>query len=181
MKLPRLRVTVVVWLTFATGAAVAAALALLQPRSKPGVTEGHFKLLKPGMMRADVEHLLHGPPRNDLGHTAIVWVPRAAGKRVSAWFEPASPAADILVREDLPKGGRMGLTATPIHDFFPGVATKGGHQALWVTGTGLIAVYYGRDGSLQGKYFSGVDEHVPPSLTDWLASRPRMICRSLGL
>jgi hypothetical protein len=159
---------------------VAAALGLRTLRPKPGVTEGHFEMLRPGMTRAEVEHLLHGPPRNDLRHTAIVWVPWVTGKRVSAWVEPATPAVDLFVREDLPKGGRSGLKVTPTYNFFPRVAAKGGDQGVWVTRTGLIAADFGRDGRLRSKYFSGVDELVPPSLAGWLASRPGMIRRSLG-
>jgi hypothetical protein len=162
-------------------AVVAAVLALLPSKSRPGVTQEHFKLLRPGMTQAEVQRLLHGPPRNDLRHTAIIWVPQATGKRISAWIEPASPAVELLVREDVPKGGRQGLTVTPTLDFFPQVTSKDGRQAVWVTRTGLIAVYFGPDGRLRNKYISMVDEMTPPSLAGWLASRPRMIRRSLGL
>ena len=51
---------------------------------------------------------------------------------------------------------------------------------MWIAKAGLIAVYYGGDGRVQGKYLSVVDEAVPPSVFDWLASRPAMIRRSLG-
>ena len=162
-------------------AAVAAALALLPSKSRPGVTQEHFKLLQPGMTQAEVERLLHGPPRNDLKYTAIIWVPQATGKRISAWIDPVSPAVDLFVREDVPKGGRQGLRVTPAVDFFPQVTSKDGRQGVWVTRTGLIAVYFGPNGRLQNKYVSMVDEMAPPSLAGWLASRPRMIRRSLGL
>jgi hypothetical protein len=66
-------------------------------------------------------------------------------------------------------------------DFFPDETPKGGFQALWVTKERLIAVYFGPDGRLQQKYSSTVDEGGPPSVMDWIASRPRMIVRSLGL
>ncbi len=169
------------FIIFAILSLVAVVLALLPFGSRPGVTREHFKLLKPGMTQADAERLLHGPPRNDLRYTAIIWVPQAAGRPISAWIEPVSPAVDLFSREDLPKGGRQGLRVTPAVDFFPQVTPKDGHQGVWVTRTGLIAVYFGRDDRLQDKYISMIDELAPPTVADWLASRPMMIRRSLGL
>jgi hypothetical protein len=159
---------------------IAVALALSQSKSETGATAEQFRLLQPGMTQAETERVLHGPARNVLGHTAIIWVPQAAGRPKSAWIEPVSPAVDLFVREDKPKGGRQGLTVQAAQDFFPQITSKSGHQAVWVTRNGLIAVYYGPDGKLQHKYISTVDELAPPSLSDWLASRPGMIRRSFG-
>lgn len=155
-------------------------LALLPFKPRPGVDRRDFELLQAGMMQGQAERLLHGPPRNDLGHTATVWLPRADGRRISAWIEPVSPAVEILVREDIPKGGRRGLTVKPSDDFFPETSMKDGRQEVWVTSTGLIAVFFGRDGVLLYKYMSTVHESAPPSALDWIASRPRMIRQSLG-
>jgi hypothetical protein len=159
---------------------IAMALALSPSKSKTGVTAEQFRLLQPGMTQSETERVLHGPPRNVLGHTAIIWVPQAAGRPKSAWIEPVSPAVDLFVREDKPKGGRQGLTVQAAQDFFPQITSKSGHQAVWVTRTGLIAVYYGPDDKLQHKYISTVDELAPPSFGHWLASRPGMIRRSFG-
>jgi hypothetical protein len=161
---------------------IAMVLALSPLKSKTGVTAEQFKLLQPGMTQAETERVLHGPPRNVLGHTAIIWLPQVAGRPISAWMEPVSPAVDLFVQEDkpIPKGGRQGLTVQAAQDFFPQITSKSGHQAVWVTRTGLIAVYYGPDGKLQHKYISTVDELAPPSFGHWLASRPGMIRRSFG-
>jgi hypothetical protein len=159
---------------------IAMVLARSPSKSKTGVTAEQFRLLQPGMTQAETERVLHGPPRNVLGHSAIIWLPQAAGRPKSAWIEPVSPAVDLFVREDKPKGGRQGLTVQAAQDFFPQITSKSGHQAVWLTNTGLIAVYFGRDGKLQHRYISTVDELAPPSLGDWLASRPRMIRRSFG-
>ena len=121
----------------ATGAVI---LALLAPRTRPGVTESDYQTLGTGLTQADVERQLHGPPRNGLRHTAIIWLPQATGKPRSAFFEPTSPAVDAVAREDLPRTGRQGLKATAATDFFPQVTPKLGHQALWVTRTGLIEI-----------------------------------------
>jgi len=154
---------------------------ILTMRPRPGVTREHFEKLRPGMTQADVERLLHGPPRNDLGHTAMVWIPKATGGRVSARIKPDTPAIEILVKEDVPTGGRQDLTVASSVDFFPKTASgNNGRQAVWVTKTGLIAVDFGPDGKLKDKYTSTVDELVPPSFMSWIASRPMMIRRSLG-
>jgi hypothetical protein len=157
------------------------AMVLVLPPSNPGVAQEHFELLKPGMTQAEAEHLLRGPPRNALRYPAIIWLPQATGGRISAEIAPVSPAVEFFTKEEIPKNGRQGLWITPAVDFFPQITPKSGHQVVWITRTGLIAVYFGRDGRLQHKYISMVDERVPPSVTDWLASRPRMIRRSLGL
>jgi hypothetical protein len=161
---------------------IAVAFALSPSNSKLGVTAEQFKLLQPGMTQSETERVLHGPPRNVLGHTAIIWLPQASGRPNTAWIEPVSPAVDLFVREDkpIPKGGRQGLTVRAAQDYFPQITSKSGHQATWVSSTGLIAVYYGPDGKLQHKYISTVDELAPPSLGHWLASRPGMIRRSFG-
>jgi hypothetical protein len=64
--------------------------------------------------------------------------------------------------------------------YFPGATPEQGHQAVWFTETGLIAVYFGQDGRLQRKYFSTVHVTRPPTAFDWFASRPGMLRRSLG-
>jgi hypothetical protein len=149
-------------------------------RSRPVVTQEDFQRLQTGMTQVEAERLLHGPPRNDLAYTAIIWLPQATGQRLSAWIEPEIPAARSFVREDISKRGRRGLRATSADDFFPQMMSKAGHQSVWVTKTGLIALYFGPDGCLQYKYRSDVHDQAPPSLGQWLASRPRMIRRSLG-
>jgi hypothetical protein len=53
-------------------------------------------------------------------------------------------------------------------DFFSAV-NKGGHEAVWLTNTGLVAVYFGQDGKLQDKYFSTVHDMGPPAWLDWIA------------
>ena len=166
--------------TVAIVTVVAMVLAWLPSTSNRGVTPGDAGLLKPGMTQADVEHLLHGPPRNDLRYRAIIWLPQATGNRISAEVAPVTPAVQFLIKEDVPKGGRQGLGITPATDFFPQITGKIGHQGVWITRTGLIAAYFGEDGTLQHKYSSIVDEAVPPSLVNWLASRPGMIRKSLG-
>jgi hypothetical protein len=166
-------------ITFAILAVIGVILALLP--SNRGVTQERFEMLKPGMTQAEAEHLLYGPPRNDLRYPAIIWLPQATGKPISAEVAPVSPAVDFLSREDKPKNGRQAVWITPALDFFPQEIPKNGRQAVWVTRTGLIAVYFGQDGRLQHKYISTVHESVRPSVIDWLASRPRMILRSLGL
>ena len=153
--------------------AVIAVVLALRP-SKGGVTQEHFELLKPGMPQAEVEHLLYGPPRNDLRYPAIIWLPQATGKRISAEIAPVSPAVELFGREEIPMNGRPGISVTPAVDFFPRETPKSGHQAVWITRTGLIAVYFGQDGGLLHKYSSTVHEPVPPSVMSWV-SRPRLI------
>jgi hypothetical protein len=154
-------------------------VALLPFKFQRDVRQEHFKLLQPGMTQAEAGVLLHGPPRNDLRYPAIIWLPQATGKPISARIGPASPAVEFIVREDRPKNAPQPASASAL-DFFPQEAAKDGNQAVWVTRTGLIAVYFGHDGKLRHKYISTVHESVPPSVMDWLASRPTMIRRSLG-
>jgi hypothetical protein len=160
--------------------ALLAVFALRTFQARPGLTQEDFQRLQPGMTQADAERSLYGPPRNDLADTAIIWMPQASGQRVSARIEPDSPAVRLFVREDIPKGRRRGPSVTPAVDFFPQVTSKKGHQGVWVTSSGLIALYFGPDGRLQHKYHSEVDVQTTPSITNWLASRPRMIRQSLG-
>ncbi len=167
----------VVMLTTLSVATVGLGLLLVTPWA--GVTQEHSKLLQQGMTRAEVERLLEGPPRNELRYHAVVWLPQAAGRPISAEIAPTSPAVDVLVREDRPKNIRQPVRSSSL-DFFPQESGMGGNQVVWVTGECLIAVYFTQDGRLRHKYVSTVDESVPPSVVDWLASRPRMIRRSLG-
>lgn len=137
-------------------AAVAIALALLPDRND--LTKQDFLKLRPGMSFGQVEARLKGEPRRDIPR-ATVWVPRESGGDISMMFE----------------------SRTPMPDFFPGRGVDGGYQAVWVTRTGLIAAYFGPDNRLQRKFFSSVHQLGPPTLADWMASRPREIAHSLGL
>jgi hypothetical protein len=161
---------------------MATVLALLPSMSDRGVTPEDAELLKPGMTQPEVERLLHGPPRNGLKYRAIIWLPQATGKRISAEVAPNIPPVYFFLKEEIPNNGRRSgwVTVTPSTDFFPQITAKHGHQGLWITRTGLIAVYFGQDGRLQHKYTSTVGETGPLTVVDWLASRPRMIRRSLG-
>jgi hypothetical protein len=154
-------------------------LALRPSGSRPDIGPEHFERLRPGMTRAEVEHLLDGPPRNALRYRAIVWLPQAAGRPISAEIAPDSPAIELFVREDRPKNARPPSRPASL-DFFPQETGRDGHQAGWITRATLMAVDFGSDGRLRQKYRSTVHESVPPSMIDWLASRPRMIRRSLG-
>jgi hypothetical protein len=152
----------------------------VQPfKPKPSVTHEHFELLRPGMTRAEVERLLGGPPRNGLTYPAIIWLPQAAGGPISAIIGPASPAVELFVREDRPKNAPPRVQPSALN-FFPLEIGTDGFQAVWNTRAVLIAVYFGEDGRLRQKYHSTLHESVPPSVIDWLASRPRMIGRSFG-
>jgi hypothetical protein len=164
---------------FITISVATVVLALLPFKPGAGVTQEHFKLLQPGMTRAEVERLLDGPPRNGLRYRALVWLPQAGGRRISAEIAPTSPAIELFLREDKPKNVRQSVQSSSL-DFFPQGTAKDGHQAVWVTRATLIAVDFGPDGRLRHKYESTVHEAVPPSVIDWLSSRPRMIRRSLG-
>jgi hypothetical protein len=156
------------------------AIAAVRSRTPPfSITREQFESLRPGMTRAEVERLLGGPPRNDLRYPAIIWLPQATGKPISARIGPVSPAAEFIVREDRPKNAPQPVSVSAL-DFFPQEAAKDDHRTLWVTRAGLIAVNFGQDGRLRHKYTSTVDESVPPSVMDWLASRPTMIRHSLG-
>jgi hypothetical protein len=134
-------------------------------RSHRGVTEEDFRRLEPGMTRAEVERMLHGPPRNDLKYAAIIWLPQADGRRISHQIEPVVPAFNVFAREDIPKTVPQPAPSKRPPDFFPQGTAKDGHQAAWITRTGLIAVDFGPDGRLRRKYRSTVHEPVPPSLT----------------
>jgi hypothetical protein len=158
---------------------VVAVLALRPLESEPGLGPEDFERLRPGMARADVEQLLGGPPRNPLRYRALIWLPQAGGRPISAEIAPGSPGAGSLVREDKPKNARPPRHADSL-DFFPQESGKDGHQAVWIARATLVAVYFGPDGRLRHRYRSTVHESVPPSVMDWLASRPRMIRRSLG-
>jgi hypothetical protein len=159
------------WVIASVGviAVLAASSALVLSRSRPGVTEEDFRRLEPGMTRAEVERRLHGPPRNDLKHQAIIWLPQADGRRISHHIEPVAPAFNPFVREDRPPGLPRRASGASPQDFFP--RAKDGQQALWITRTGLIAVDFGPDGRLREKYHSTVHESEPPSLMGWLRSR----------
>jgi hypothetical protein len=159
---------------------VALALTLL-PRSR-GVSEADFKLLKPGMTWAEVERLLAGPPRNDVPYESIVWIPHADGTRRSARLGPGAPGLAFHVAEHFRDRAPNEFPARSAADFwyFSGKAPEEGRQEIWATETGLIAVYFGQDGRLEQKYFSTVHVTRPPTVMDWIASRPRQIRRSLG-
>jgi hypothetical protein len=172
---------VLVWGSLAILALIGVVCAVL-PGSR-GVTEAQFKLLRPGMTQADVENLLYGRPRDDLAYSAIVWAPNLDGRKRSALISPGAPGVGYFVSEhfrDRPPNEARPKTA-PEFWFFPGTTPEQGRQAVWSTETGLIAVYFGRDGRLEQKYFSTVDVTRPPTMLDWLASRPRMVRKSFGL
>jgi hypothetical protein len=89
------RKTIILLASLATLAVIGVTIALM-PRDG-GISRGQFDLLKPGMIRAEVEHILLGPPRNGLKHTAIVWVPQATGQRISAeLLTPAKLTGQLL-------------------------------------------------------------------------------------
>ena len=152
--------------------------ALHQPRR--GVTKERYDLLKPGLTETEVERLLYGSPRNDLSYPAIIWLPQATGKPISTEVTPATPAVELFSREDRPKNRPRAPQTISTLNFFPREAPTNGHQSVWITRTGLIAVYFGEDSKLRHKYTSRVYEAVRPSAFGWLASRPEMIRRSLG-
>jgi hypothetical protein len=135
----------------------AVTLAFLPSASRP-LSLRHFEQLKTGMNKAEVETLLHGYARNEI-RRAMVWVPQSSGQQISHKVEPEIPTAD----------------------FFPDASKSEGYQRLWITETGLIAVYFGPDDRLKRKYFSTVHPMGPPTIRDWLASRPAEIGKSLGL
>jgi hypothetical protein len=169
----------IICISCATVAIATFVIALLPPKLE--VSPECFELLKPGMTQAETERLLNGSPRNNLRHRAIIWLPQASGKPISAHIAPDSPAPEFFVREEKPKNSRQQTRNTAALDFFPQVKAKIGRQDLWIARTGLIAVYFGPDGRLQHKYNSTVHESVTPSVINWLSSRPRMIRQSFGL
>lgn len=132
-------------------------LALLPSPSRP-LTQRHFAQLKFDMPKAEVEALLGGYPRNEI-RRGMVWVPKSTGQHISYQVESELPTAD----------------------FFPNTPNLDGYQRLWITETGLIAIYFGPDDRLKRKYFSTVHPMGPPTIWDWLASRPAEIRKSLGL
>jgi hypothetical protein len=84
-----------------------------------------------------------------------------------------------LLREDKPKNAWQPTQVDSIN-FLPQEAGKEGDQVVWIARRTLVAVYFEPDGRLRHGYSSTVHESVPPSVIDWLASRPRIIRRSLG-
>ena len=119
--------------------AIVAFLLAIWPRSY-SLTRAHFDLLKTGMEQSEIENLI-GRSGNKLRRRAIVWDPQNNGRPISAEVSP----------------GPLEL------DFFP-TAKNEGQQGVWLTRTGLIAVYFGEDGKLQDKYFSTVHPVGPPPL-----------------
>jgi hypothetical protein len=174
--------SLIICVTLPIIALMAMVLALLPSMSNRGLIPEDAELLKPGMTQSEVEKLLHGPPRNGLKYRSIIWLPQSTGKRISAEVVPVTPPFYFLSKEEKPNNGRQSgwITITLATDFFPQITAKNGHQGLWITGTGLIAVYFGQDGRLQHKYSSTVSESGPLTVVDWLASRPRMFRQSLG-
>jgi hypothetical protein len=172
--------TSAICLSMAIAAVFVAVLARLPSHSDRRVTREQFEQLEAGMTRAEAESLIGGPPRNDLKYPAIIWLPQATGTPISREIAAPSPTVDFLVREDKPKTPRPAARIASTLDFFPQVTTKDGNQVVWIGRSELIAVYFGPDGRLQHKYCSTVHETVAPSAIDWIASRPRMIRRSLG-
>jgi hypothetical protein len=158
---------------------IVAALALRTSESNLELDLGQFERLQPGMTRAEVEQVLGSSPLNVLTHRAIIWLPQPGGRPISAEIAPGSPVVEFLVREDKPKNARQPQQADSIN-FFPQDTGEDGDQAVWIARRMLIAVYFGPDGRLRNRYSSTVQESVPPSVMDWLASRPQVIRRSLG-
>jgi hypothetical protein len=149
----------------------------LSPRSRD-VMQADFNLLKPGMTQPEVEHLLHGPPRNNLKYPGIAWIPQPDGKLLSGEVGPWFRNPTVVFRGNRPLND---VAQKPReYAYFPGTTAEPGHQTVWITEAGLIAVYFGRDGRLQRKYFSTVAVARPPTALDWFASRPRAVRKSLG-
>ena len=117
-----------------------AVICLLRPTS---INRTQFDAIAEGMMRAEVQRLLGGPPRNECQDDVIVWV-RRQGKRVSAECSPGSPPPRVL-------------------------SDAGDEEAVWVSEEGLIAVRFGEDGRLREKYISTV--HGPDGTHLQLAFR----------
>jgi len=161
--------------------ATVAAVFVLRPRSE-GVTRADFERLRPGMTRIEAEHLLHGPPRDDLRCSALVWLPYADGKRRSGRIGPGTRGLGSLVSEyfrDRPPNEVPPKIASET-SYFPGSTPGRGHQAVWLAETGLIAVLFGEDGRLQQTYFSDVHVSRAPTLLDRFSSRPGRVRKSLG-
>jgi hypothetical protein len=164
-----------------TGLILVATFLALPPRSS-GVTQAQFELLRAGMTQPEVENILCGPPRDVTKYGATVWIPYADGEPRSAFISPGSPDVGFFVSEhfrDRPPNEVPPKKATQF-SYFPGTTAEQGRQAVWASETGIIAVYFGRDGTLQQKYFSTVDVTRPPTVMDWVESRPRMLRQSLG-
>jgi hypothetical protein len=159
-----------------------AAVALALQRRSGDVTEAQFKLLRPGMTQSEVENVLRGPPRDVTEYGAVVLIPHADGKLRSAFISPGSAGVGFFVSEHFRDRPPNEVTPKKAAEFsyFPGTTADPGRQAVWTSETGLIAVYFGRDGRLQQKYFSTVDVTRPPTVTDWFQSRPRALRKSFG-
>jgi hypothetical protein len=164
---------------FAAFALVVAALALRTSDSNPDLDLGQFERLQPGMTQAEVEQVLGSPPLNVLRYRALIWLPQPGGRTISAEIAPESPVVEFPVREDKPKNAVQPQQADSIN-FFPQETGEDGDQAVWIGRRTLVAVYFGPDSRLRHRYSSTVQESVPPSVMDWLASRPQIIRRSLG-
>jgi len=130
-------------------------LAFLPSPSRP-LTQVHVTKLQVGMTKAEVDDLLLGSARNEINR-AITWLPQSSGRPISHFIDSEQPAIN----------------------FFPDASSTAGYQRHWITETGLIAVYFGPDDKLQHKYFSSVHLSGPPTIKDWLASRPAAIRKSL--
>jgi hypothetical protein len=166
--------------SFSVVTSIVALLAFAPSQPRLLVTQEQFERLTEGMTQAEVESVIGGPPRNELRYPAIIWLPQATGKQTSTEIAPLTSAVDFLVREDKSRMRLPGARLASTLDFFPRATDKNGNQVVWISRSELIAVYFGGDGRLQHKYYSTVQEPVRPSVMDWIASRPRMIRRSLG-
>ena len=171
---------VAIVLSFAVLTSIVVLLAFAPSQPRLLVTQERFERLAQGMTQAEAESMIGGPPRNELRYPAIIWLPQAIGKQTSMEIAPVTPAVDFLVREDKPKMRLPGARIASTLDFFPQFTDKNGNQIVWISRSELIAAYFGQDGRLQHKYYSTVQEPVRPSVIDWIASRPRMIRRTLG-
>ncbi len=135
------------------------------------------------MTKAEVESMLHGPPRDDVPYSAIIWVPDADGTRRSAAIAPGSPGAGFYVSErfrDRPRNEVAPKDGSAL-TYFPLKAAEHSRQAVWIGEKGLIAVLFGHDGRLKQKYFSNVYVTRPPAVFEWLDLRPRTIRNRLGI
>jgi hypothetical protein len=142
---------------FAILTVAAIVFASLPSPSRP-LTQRHFAELEFDMSKAEVEALLGGSARNEI-RRAMIWVPNGVGRQISYQVEPKLPSVD----------------------FFRNDPKRNGYQKVWITETGLIAIYFGPDDRLRLKYFSSVHTMGPPTIMNWLLSRPAEIRKSLGL
>jgi hypothetical protein len=104
----------------------------------------HFDQLLAGMNRADVEEVLGGPARNELGEMAIVWLPKGESA-VSYELQPEGPVAPFFAN-----------------------AAQGSEERLWVGEDGLIAALFSEDGRLLETYYSDVHVTPRPSAADFV-------------